>query len=50
MVDPSTIAVLIWLKLYSTRSTRRVVFLMPFLRLDEPYQPPFKPFLRLGEP
>jgi hypothetical protein len=27
MVDASTVAVLIWLKRYSTRSTRRVAFL-----------------------
>jgi hypothetical protein len=46
MVDAATIAVLIWLKLYSTTSTRPLMF----LRVGETYQRPFKPFLRVGKP
>jgi len=57
MVDASTIAVLIWLKLYSTGSTRLVMFLRlrrthqsapkRFVALG-PYEPPFKPVVMLG--
>ena len=59
MADASTIAVLLWLKLYSTRSTRRVMFFRlrgthqsapkGFITTGS-YKPPLKPFLTLQEP